>query len=31
MQSLHLDLGFMGKEAGHGPFILLAWVMADVT
>lgn len=31
MSDLDLDVSFMGKEAGHGPFILLAWMTADVT
>lgn len=30
MQDLDSDLTFMGREAGHGPFFLLAPVMADV-
>lgn len=31
MRYLDSDVSFMGKEEGHGTFILLAWMMAEVT
>lgn len=31
MRYLDLDVSFMGKEEGHGTFILLAWMTAKVT